>query len=49
MKKNYIAPETENIEIKTKPMLVQYSNVQAAENATTLSRESDSFWDDEEE
>lgn len=47
MKKIYVTPMTDTIEVRMDSLLVQYSNGQAAVGATTLSRESGS-WDDEE-
>ncbi len=47
MKKNYMMPTTRVVEVKADRLLVQYSNGSAASNATVLSRESKSDWDDE--
>lgn len=48
MKKTYISPNTNVIEVKMESLLVEYSNSTAAEGASALSRQSDSSWDDEE-
>ena len=45
MKKQYNSPATTIVEIKAEPLLT-YSNSEAAEGATTLSRQS-SDWEDE--
>lgn len=48
MKKIYVTPNTNLVEVKMENLLQQYSNAPAAKNATVLSREGDSsFWDDE--
>lgn len=49
MKKNYMMPTTRVVEIKADRLLVQYSNGPAASDATVLSRESNSDWEDEED
>ena len=50
MKKIYAKPQTTVIEVKTESLLVNYSNTQAAQGATVLSREGDSsFFDDDED
>jgi len=46
MKKIYMTPTTDSVEVKTENLLVQYSNSEAAKGAASLSRESSS-WDDE--
>lgn len=50
MKKSYIVPTTIKVEIKANPLLIQYSNSEAAAGATSLSREGNrnNSWDDEE-
>ena len=48
MKKTYISPNTNVIEVKMESLLVDYSNSTAAKGAESLSRQSNSSWDDEE-
>jgi hypothetical protein len=47
MKKFYISPKTETLEVKIESLLQSYSNAEADRNAVSLSREADA-WDDEE-
>ena len=48
MKKIYVTPTTDTLDVCMDSLLVQFSNEQASENAVTLSREGGSFWEDEE-
>ena len=49
MKKTYITPATLCVKIKANTLLTQFSNTEAANNATVLSRGNRSSWDDDEE
>lgn len=49
MKKFYISPKTETIEVKIESLLVTMSAEGVAQEGDhALSREGDAFWDDEE-
>lgn len=48
MKKTYISPNTSVIEVKMESLLVQASGSEASSSAVSLSRQSNSSWDDEE-
>jgi len=47
MKKTYISPNTNVIEVKMESLLTQFSSSEASKDATVLSRQSNG-WDDEE-
>ena len=47
MKKIYNSPVTTIVEVKIESLLVDYSNTEAAKNATVLSREGNNNWEDE--
>jgi hypothetical protein len=49
MKKFYVTPKTEMIEVKSDALLAQFSSTEAASDATALSRDGgNGNWDDEE-
>ena len=47
MKKIYVMPQMEVVEVKIQSLLVDYSNGEASSSATTLSRENKSGWDED--
>lgn len=49
MKKIYLTPATNLVKVKMENLLQQYSNAEASSSAVSLSRESGSFFDDDED